>query len=265
MEIIGPAPEALTNEEIIKRYDAVLTQLIRASLDSQYDFERQILVNQARLNWQFVRGNHFNVPGDVASPYGQIADYLPFDGAQGEQTNGPDIKLCPPVNVVGGDLYKFMAVMGQNAPRVKAVADDPDDAGEIECARNADVNIRDLWVKNHVDRMWKALAFHQYVTGPVFLRGCWNTDAKKYGQSIEPQIELQVSFDGSYVPNITGHVAYANGDAEMKIYSVLEVSVPYEAKELCGNPLRCEVMLSKWSLLPASTYSGEPEEFQSWQ
>jgi hypothetical protein len=249
MEIIGPAPEALSNDEIIRRYDEAISQLIKASLDSQYDFERQVLVNQARLNWQFIKGNHFNVPGEVVTDYGTIADYVAFT-PQNNEPGGADVKLCPPVNVIAGDLYKFMAVMGQNAPRVKAVADDPQDPDSIAVAQHADVNIRDLWVKNKMDRQWKALAFHQYVTGPVFLRGVWNTDPRKYGQSIEPKIEIDYARDGSPMPVQVGEEVYPNGDAEVRIYSILEVSIPYDARSLeeCSY-LRCEVMRSKWELL----------------
>jgi hypothetical protein len=242
MEIVGPAPEALGKQDIIRLYDKSLTEIIQACKDQQFEFERQTLVNQARRAWQFVKGNHFNVPAEVSSQYGEIFDFVPYDGG--------DSKLCPPVNVVGGDLYKFMAVMGQNAPRVKAVADDPHDTDSIEVAQNADVQIRDLWHKQKIDRAWKALAFHQYTTGPVFIRGVWNTDAAKYGQSIEPKIEITTGPDGTPVPSVVDQVAYANGDAEVRVYSVLQVAIPWEAKtreEL--DWLRCEVMRSKWKLL----------------
>ncbi|MBV9082214.1 MAG: hypothetical protein JOZ62_06040 [Acidobacteriaceae bacterium] len=253
MDIIGPAPEALSNDEIIARYDGAITQLVKACLDSQFEFERQVLVNQARLNWQFIKNNHFNVPGQVSTSYGDIADYLPID-TTGD--GGADVKLCPPLNLMGGDLYKFCAVMGQNAPRVKAVSDNPQDADSTSCAQNADINIRDLWAKNKVDRQWKALAFHQYVTGPVFIRGVWNTDAQKYGQTVEPKIDVQVGEDGTPVPVQVGEEAYDNGDAEIRIYSVLEVSIPYEAKSRGEiDQLRCEVMQSKWRLL--SRYKGK--------
>jgi hypothetical protein len=243
MEVLGPAPEAISKQEIIRRFDKALTEIIKASQDQQFEFERQTLVNRARRAWQFIKGNHFNVPGSVDSQYGEIFDFVPYGGAGDE-------KLCPPVNVVGGDLYKFMAVMGQNAPRVKAVADDPDDIDSIEVSHAADVNIRDLWHKQKIDRAWKGLAFHQYVTGPVFIRGVWNTDASKYGQSVEPQIEITMTPEGLPVPSVTGQTAYANGDAEVRIYSVLEVSIPWEAKTREDlDWLRCEVMRSKWKLL----------------
>lgn len=243
MEVLGPAPETLTKQDIIRRFDKSLTEIIKACQDQQFEFERQTLVNRARRAWQFIKGNHFNVPGAVDSQYGEILDFVPYEGAG-------DDKLCPPVNFVGGDLYKFMAVMGQNAPRVKAVADDPENVNSREVAQNADVNIRDLWQKQKIDRAWKALAFHQYVTGPVFVRGVWNTDASKYGQSVEPQIEITMTPEGIPVPNVTGQTSYANGDAEVRIYSVLEVSIPWEAKSREDlDWLRCEVMRSKWKLL----------------
>jgi hypothetical protein len=92
MDVLGPAPATLTNEQIIEQYDSALTQIIKASLDTGYDFERQILVNQARLCRQSCKGNHFSVPREAASTYGQISEYMAFDGGEEE---GPDIKLCP--------------------------------------------------------------------------------------------------------------------------------------------------------------------------
>lgn len=254
MEIVGPAPAALSNDEIIRHYDSVLTQLIKAALDNAYEMERQIHVNQARLNWQFVKGNHFAVPGQVTSGYGDIIDYIPFD-ISADSENGAAVQLTPPINVIGGDLYKYMAVMGQNAPRVKAVPDMEGNSDDFEMSQNADVQVRDIWTKAKIDRKWKALAFHQYVTGPAFIRCYWDTDAKKYGQTSEPQVEIQMAPDGTPMPVVTGTTTYANGDAQIQVYSILEVSIPYEAEELRNNPLRLEVMRPKWSLL--AQYKGQ--------
>jgi hypothetical protein len=253
MQVTGDAPEALSNEDIIRQYDSALSQIIQAASDPHNDFERTILLNAAKLNWLFCKGQHFSVPGIVTTPLGDIADYMPWGGTSDEET-GADIKLCPPINVIGGDLYKYMAVMGQNAPRVKAL---PDDVKAPGPAKTADVNLRDLWVKNRIDRKWKAIPFHQYVTGPAFIRSFWNTDKRKYGHSVEPKIEIVDGPDGNPVPQITGEQTYANGDAELSIHSVLDVSIPFDAKELCGW-LKFEAMLSKWSLL--SRFKGTDEQ-----
>jgi hypothetical protein len=254
MQELGPAPTALSPEQIIAQYGSELDKCVQAAQDPQYDFERQIQLNKARLQWQMVLGNHFLVPGSVDSQYGSITDYVPFDSA-GDST-GEDMKFCRPLNLIGGDCYKFMAVMGQSAPRVKVVANDPQDTQDISAAKDADAVLRDLWDKIEADRKQRVLAFHQYTTGPTFLRAVWVRDAKKYGQTVEPSIQLQPGPDGNPIPVEAGEPqVYVNGDAELHIYTVMEVSVPFMAKTLENQPLRCEVMRSKWDLL--ATYAGK--------
>lgn len=247
--ILGPEPAALSNEQIIKKYDGALTQITKAATDPSYDFERIALLNQARLQWLMVKGQQNNSVGMSQNDYGgQMADWVPFDYGSDQEETGADVKLCPPVNFLGGDCFKFMAVMGSSSPRVQGVADDLRNPDDISAAHCADTNIRDLWVKNKIDRKWKIPAFHLYTTGPCFIRGFWNTDPIKYGQSIEPKIDV-VMIDGMPVPMVTGQQSYDNGDAELSFHSVLEVSIPWEAKELRNNFLRCERMMNKWALL----------------
>lgn len=258
-DILGPAPEAMSNDEIIRQYDGSLRHLTKAATDPNYDFERISLINQARLQWMMIRGQQNNVLGWNTDDYGgQQADWVPFDSGTTQEETGADVKLCPPVNFLGGDCYKFMAVMGSSSPRVKAIADDLRDHTETQAAHCADVNVRDLWIKNKIDRKWKMAAFHQYATGPCFIRGFWNTDPVKYGQSVEPTIEIVDGPDGLPVPTVTGTTTYDNGDAEVSFHSVLEVSIPWEAKELRGNFLSCERMMSKWALL--SKFAGKNGE-----
>lgn len=252
MEIIGAATggDALTNDQIIDLYPAAIQQLVAAAADNFYDSERQILLNKARLQWMFVRGEHFNAPGFMVTPYGTIADYVPFDFSEGAEETGPDVKLCPPINKIGGDLYKFKAVMGQNAPRVKAAPDDAKDPDCVCVAENADVQARDLWQKQDIDAKWDLIAFHQYTTGPAFIHGVWNCDVARYGQTMEPKIDIEIGPDGMPLPKVIQQVPYPNGDAEAEIYSILEVSVPWQAKTMneC-DWLKLEVMRSKWQLL----------------
>lgn len=248
--IIGPAPDALSNDEIMRRFDGSLTQLTKAATDPTYDFERIALINQARLQWQMIRGQQNNVLGWNQDEYGgQQADWVPFDYGTSQEETGADVKLCPPINFLGGDCFKFMAVMGSSSPRVKGVADDIRSQDDVDAAHCADVNIRDLWTKNRIDRKWRIPAFHLYATGPCYIRGYWNTDPVKYGQSTEPIIEIVAGPDGMPMPKITGTRTYDNGDAECSFHSVLEVSIPWEAKELRDNFLSCERMMSKWALL----------------
>jgi hypothetical protein len=88
MQTLGSAPEALSQDDIIRQYSKSLEECITAASDPQNDFERQILINQARLNVMFVKGQHFNVPGQVDTPWGQMADYVPFDSSTGRRKRG---------------------------------------------------------------------------------------------------------------------------------------------------------------------------------
>lgn len=262
MQVVGPAPEALGNEEIIARYatgsNSGIDAVIKASVDPQHEADRQIQITQARERWQFYLGNHFSTPADSIGPYGSsIIDFAPFDYGSMQQENGAQVKLCPPMNVVGSLAYKFMAVMGANAPRVKGVADDPQDSESLHSGHVADISIRDSWVKQKIDRKWRYLAFHQFITGPAFVRTFWNTDRRKYGCSVEPKIEI-VEENGVPIPQVTGEQTYDNGDAEIAIFSIIDCDIPFNVSELDRCPrFRFEMMMSKWTLL--KKYKGTEE------
>lgn len=260
-EVIGPAPEAMTNEDIIRQFKEPLRKLVTSAIDTYYDHQRIVLINQARLNVEFAKGKHMLVPGSVDTPFGSMIDWQafdPFSGSGSSQQGGPQISVAPPIGIIAGLMFKFCAVMGANAPKVKAVADDIHNSDSVHAATCADVSIREWWEKQHIDHLWKTVAFHQFCTGPVFLRTIWNTDGSKYGTSSEPKIDIVEGPGGLPMPMVTGTIPYENGDAEVRIYSILEVAVPYEAKKLPCEWLRCEVMASKFWLL--KKYAGTEEE-----
>lgn len=248
MQILGAVPksDALTNDEIIASYGGELKRMIDSCKEPIYDSERQLRVNSARLQWMMVRGDHFGVPEYVDGPYGEILDYQIGNGNGNDGNEEDGIGLCPPINLIGGDCYKFRAVMGQQSPRVMAFADDVKDPDLMEAARCVNVNLRDIWKKQRVDIKWDELSFHVYTTGPAFVRTVWNTDRATYGATTEPKFDIK---DGQLVQ--IGEQTYANGDVEVEIYSILEVSTPWKAKDLKETCpwLRLERMLSKWLLI----------------
>lgn len=254
MQTLGPGERTYKRDEIFELFNESLDQLIKAAKDEQYDSERLVLINQARRNWHFVKGDHFLVPAEVETPFGNIDGYVPYAGTGDE--DGAKQRPLFSVNLIGGDCMKYMAVMGGSAPKVKAVSDDPNDPENIEASKDADANVRDLWIKLRMDQRWKTMAFHQYTTGPSYTRTVWRTDRRKYGQTVEPNIELQeqIGPDGmpEPVPVEVGQQVYVNGDVECETYTVLEVAHPFMAKTLdeC-DWFRCQVMRGKWKLLGA--------------
>lgn len=266
-QVIGSAPKALSNEEIIRRYNVSLTEVTKAATDPTYDFERCTSVAHAKYQWMMVRGFQTMSLGWGANDYGgQMPDWIPFDSGSGQEETGADVRLCPAVNFLAGDCFKFMAVLGSSSPRVKAVADDLRNPEDVAAAHCADTNIQDLWIKNKLDRKWKIPAFHLYTTGPCFVRGYWNTDPVKYGTTTEPEIDIVIGPDGAPMPSIVGQNTYSNGDAEVSFHSILEVSIPWEAKELRGNFLRIERMMNRYALLAKYPgKDGKPGPLDEWR
>jgi hypothetical protein len=258
MEIIGTPPKVYSPEEIIKLWGgsgSALDEVVKAACDPQYESERLIQINKARYNWQMVKGNQLIAPGFTDNGQGQdIVDWISVEGSQGN--DGSQASFAYPVNVLGGDCYKFVAVMGQSAPQIKAVADDPADAEQLHQSADADAVLREGWEKLKVDQQWRIVALHQYTTGPVFFHTPFVVDGRKYGRTVEPRIEVQQipQPDGTIaeMPVEAGVEQYDNGDVELHLYTVLEVSIPYGKKTLaeCGW-LVLEYMESKYRLLDA--------------
>src|SRR5690242_12189786 len=131
MQPIGPAAPVLTPEQIIQQYGdkgGAIDQLIESCREPQFELERLIQIRKARYNWQMVKGNQFIAPGATNDSSGQeIVDFVSVDSISDTDQTGAQATFAYPFNVLGGDCYKFVAVMGQSAPQTKAVADDPED------------------------------------------------------------------------------------------------------------------------------------------
>lgn len=255
MQELGPGTPALTPEQILAQYSQAIDQMLAAIKEPSHEFERLVQIRKARYNWRMVKGDQFIAPGFTADWAGsEIVDYVTVDSFPSDDETGDQVAFAYPVNVLGGDLWKFVAVMGQSAPRVKAVADDPEDPEALDKSKNADAVLRDAREKQNWDALTRVLAFHQYVTGPLYGYTPWVTDRLKYGQSTEPQVDTQdqVQEDGSTipVPMSAPPKTYANGDVELHLESVLSVAHAFAAKNLgeCGW-FDYQKTYSKWMLI----------------
>lgn len=264
MQPIATTPPPPTPKQILQQFGDQIKAITEAATDPQFEMERVTQINRAWRNWRMVKGDQFLIPGIVDSPFGQIVDYV----GMSEDDNPAESKLLRPINVLGGDSYKFIAVLGNSAPRVKAVADDPEDPESIEKAKNADANLRDLWMKWESDQRQRVMAFHQYTTGPTYWRTIWVNDRVKYGQAVEPSIELQPDPNGGPPVPIQGDPkTYTNGDVELQGYTVLEINHPYTARNLgeCSF-FTCESLRLKWDLLALyATDDGTPSPIEQYR
>ena len=255
-------PMAATEQSVLPPEDQreALRDLVRQCLNDEFDSERRVQIARAQANWLMVQGHHYLAPdfvddgegGEIAQLIDATADY--------EGTRQP---IATAVNWLGGDCWKFVAVSGQAAPNCKAVADDPEDPESIRAAKVANANILDLAEKWDVRRKAREIAFHQYTTGPAFLYTSYVSDGDKYGYSEEETVELQPveGPDGTIteVPVPGAPKQYPNGDVEMRVCNVLEVTVPYGRKNLRECEwISYEYMESKYRLL--SLYRNELKE-----
>lgn len=226
---------------------SAIDQLFAAAHEPQFELERNVQINQARYRWKMVNGQQFSVPGFCQDGDGQeIIDFVNADQGSDADQGGATMANVFPINVLGGDCYKFVAVLGQSAPRVKAIADDPTDNEQLGVAMDADAAMREAWTKLRVDHKWRVIAFHQFTTGPSYIHTPYVVDKTKYGQSVEPKIGV----DENGLPTQEGVQQYPNGDVEMRLYTVIEVSHPYGMKEAEDLPwLLLEFMESKYKLL----------------
>ncbi len=264
MTVNGPA-DFLSPEDVIRQFggrNGPIDQLFAAAKEPQFELERQVQIRKARYNWKMVKGEQFQIPGFVgdATSNDQIVDYVNAGSGYGygdDMTDGAQIAATFPINVLGGDLYKFCAVMGQSAPKVKAVADDPTSNEQLGTAKDADAVLRDAWTKLLVDRCWRILAFHQFTTGPCYIHTPYIADKSKYGASVEPKVEIGA--DG--MPVESGTQEYPNGDVEFCTYSVIEASHPYMAKQIQDcDWFQLEYMTDKYKLL--DTYGDYLDEYR---
>lgn len=267
MQSLGPAPAVLTPEELIARFGGkgeALDELVAAACDPQHEIERLTQIKKARYNWRMVQGDQFSVPG-FTDDSRDMVDFVSVDPASASD-QGAQAAFAYAFNFLWADCSKFVAVMGQSAPRVKAVADDPGVQDDLRSSVDADAVLRDSWKKLQVDQQWRTLAFHQYVTGPTFLHTPFITDPLKYGQATEPKMRLEevTQPDGSVtqVPVEDGVETYPNGDVELHIKTVLEVSGPYGKKDISEwGWLKDEFMESKFKLL--SAFSKQLEQYRA--
>src|ERR1035437_9632012 len=118
MQELGTPPRTYTEDEIIALWGdkgGPIDELIAAAKDPQHEFERLVQVRKATYNWRMVAGDQFVAPGFTSDYTGQeMVDFVSVDSGPDADQPGSQVSFAYPINVLGGDCYKFVAVMGQS-------------------------------------------------------------------------------------------------------------------------------------------------------
>lgn len=241
-----------------------LRELIRKDLDGPIEAQRVAQIVLAKRNYLYWQSKQYLAPKfDDAS---RVVDWVSV--LEGKKP--AKLKFASVYNIIYSDGMKFIAVVGQRRQNQKCVADDPDDEKLSEIARDAGAALRRLhrqWRLQH--RIKSELAFHLWVTGPVFGLTRYVANGHKYGWSEEPiwDVESKAVHPGGFrclvcgtkaeaprcpvcgtpmrpetfekaesmdVPVVRGFEKYANGATELDFLSIFHVSTPFGTKDIPG-------------------------------
>jgi hypothetical protein len=232
MQVESGQPPEIDLEELKK----ALAALVKDEIESEDDIDRLAYINRTRRNQQFMKGNQFLSPKWNADGTADFASAIAGEG----ESDGTQARFAYPINITRGDGLKYIAVVGQRAPNVIAVADDVDDNTAVQNTRRSNVAVRTLMRKWKANSLQKVLAGTQWSTGPTYGLTTYVADEHKYGITEEPVIEEQeqIGPDGIpvLVPVQTGTKKYPNGDVELHLFNSLYVSHPFSARSIedCG-------------------------------
>lgn len=250
MTELGPAAAPPSKDELLAQLKPELKRIISESVDADTDPEKVWQYANARRNYLMYRGIQHLAP--VMDGNG-FTDFRSVGGI-GDQDESVSYNYTQ--NIFRGYGRKFTAVLGQRAPNVKAMPDDPDDELSVRATRAADTcnGILNSWWQ--VDERNLEVANKLWTTGPAFIYTPWNADGLLYGFKQEPKIKAVPQDLGggetTDVPQDDGIATYPNGQVECHICDVFRVTTPFRTTDLKTCPwLTYEYEVHKGKLLAA--------------
>lgn len=271
-------------KEIVERVGEPLKDAIYKELELPAESNRQAQIATAKRNLLYMQGKQYLAP--QMSSDGRSWDWRPV---QLDDKDGKKKKFASTYNIVSADGVKYMAVVGQRSPNVKAVPLDPMRPNEVSLATDAQtaaLYLHKLW---DIRRRLKEIAFYQWSTSAVFLHTQYVADEIKYGVEQYPVIDTKpevlrpagmtcmacgmismatacpecggptdpFSYQDAIevqVPFQNGVQSYAKGEVELEILTTFEVGHSFGARTLkeCQF-LTIDMMKPEWLL--KSVYS----------
>lgn len=289
MTELGPAQAPPDTQQLIKLLSEPLKKSIETDVSGDSDSDKIQQYANARRNYLMYRGFQFLGPvwgNDGNADFQSVGGG--FAGGGGVSANSGSYSYHN--NIFRGNGRKFIAVIGQRAPNVTAMADDPDsDRGERASRSANKLNaILDSWW--NVDERNMEAAEIVWTMGPAFIYTPWNADGSLYGFREEPVYEPSsvASGDSQWhciqcgsdqppgpdgncaqcgepmgpesqqpaesldYPKPSGTQKYPNGQVECHVTNVLYVTTPFYTRELRRCPwLKYEKEEHKGPLLKA--------------
>lgn len=192
---IGQQPQAAPAPQPPPQIDpalkVALEKLVEEQIVTPSDPDYIATISNAVKMTEYWKGNQYLVLQKGKD--GQL-DWVPVGGSMRLQADvkNKDQRLYDyHMNVFRGDGSKFIAVIGQRSPNVKAVPDRDSDEGLQRRASLANRLASTLRVAWKANRKQKTMAYHQWTTGTFFTYVFWRADGEKYGFTEEPNYEWE--------------------------------------------------------------------------
>jgi hypothetical protein len=188
---------------MIQKYGAQLKTLIDKNCRDAIDKEKIQQFAVCRQMDFYYRGNQHLIP--TFSGNGEVVDFKPINGSMTNTANQRQQVIYDYViNNFRGDMRKFVGVLGQKSPNVRAM---PSWEGDENGTRRAKLATE---CAQYLHSQWDVDAAHRYIAlsvgknGTTFIYTPWVADADRYGEREEPiwgTKPEQVTQDGYKCPN----------------------------------------------------------------
>lgn len=185
---LGTAPEQPTPQDLLELLRDDVQELLTTNVRGEVQSEKTAQNAQVRRNHYYYQGRQYLIPTYIGE---NIIDYTPA-GTIRNPPAGDDTWVRPYQNVVNtmrGDGRKFVAVLGQRMPSVKAMPDVTDDETCIRRSRRADGEARKMFFRWDCERKQRELALGLWKTTTMFGFLDWATSGEKYGHLEIPRYE----------------------------------------------------------------------------
>jgi len=170
-----------------------LKSLVEGHVFNTVDPEKRHQYSDARRAWSYWCGNQYVVPVVYDQ---QVVDWRNATGQMKYMQGIVPGTYDYVQNKIRGDGKKFVAVLGQRGPNVKAIADRLDDDTAVRAARDANVQLARLRSTWDVERVQRRLALSLWVFGTTFGYVHPVANAAKYGVREVPHMEDVPTPDG---------------------------------------------------------------------
>lgn len=226
MQNLGPAPPVPTKDELIAQLSPAILKIIADEMSDDLEPDRIWILRKIYKNYLYYR----NLQNFAPQLYQSIVDFTgsggPTSAPLDEDANG---LYDYSQNYYKGYCRKEMAVLGNRMPNATAEPDNANDEEGVRAtlaANNAAQFIRErcgLAMKNLY------LTFGLFNFGTMFWHLDWVEDAEKYGETLEPVMELQ--------PGTLGDASFDCPDCAAPHDADPSTPTPPAQCAQCGTPM----------------------------